>query len=245
MTFQFTVHPQDDIAPVCYELPALPAGVGYDLTTHINSYRDAVINGPDGRDEELFLNIKSHKARGLPEVIAKVIYQLHFDHRGLAMDSDRLVITESDEQDRAEIRLAELLLAELYSQIPDDWEAARRALHAAVLVEDDFERRLYEPSKDGGKNDPITAELERLLDARCDAETVLLNLPAPSLADWAVKFLICFDCDRDMNGFTEALCKEARQLLGIAAEPGDDHSNDLAVMAAALASRHPAAGKDA
>ncbi|WP_159981889.1 MULTISPECIES: hypothetical protein [unclassified Novosphingobium] len=244
MTFQFKVHPQDDIARVAYALPPLPAGIGYDLTTLIAAYESTVRDGPDGADEEAFRNIKAHPARGLPEVIAKVIYQLHFDHRGLAED-DALVIAEGDDKDRAVIETAQVLLGELYAQIPDDWETARRALFTAILAESDFDQRVYLPAMAAspgpkGAASPLVLEQERLLDARCDAETFLLNIPAPSLADWALKFLICFDCDRDMNGFTEALCTEARALLGVTAKPADDHSDDLVVMAATVAARNPA-----
>lgn len=245
MAFQFKLHTQTDISRAAYELPPLPAGVGYELKQHIDAYRDAVINGPDGHDEEAFLAIKAHPARGIPEVIAKVIYQLHFDHRGLS-DDDDLVITEGNDEDKAAIQMAEAVLGELYACIPSDWEAARRALHTAILDEDDFDRRIYGPAKQGNGGHlvgpcAITHEQERLLDVRCDAETVLLNIPAPTLADWAVKFLICFDCDRDMNAFTDALCTEARQFLGITVEPQEDHSNDLRVMAATVASRSPVA----
>ncbi|WP_395391603.1 hypothetical protein WBP07_13020 [Novosphingobium sp. BL-8A] len=234
MAFQFQVHPASgDAARVAYYLPDLPAGVSYQLYELIGVYANAVKCGPDEADEEAFAKLKAFQARCLPDVIAKVVYQLHFDHRGLSETGD-LIIVESARKGPEAIELAATILGELYAQLPKGWDAARRAYHAAVVVEHEHDRRTYRPAYlAAGSHDiepSIIEESERLLEVRSVAEQCLLRTPAPSIAEWAIKFLICFDCDRDMNGYTNELCAEARRLLGIAGEPGDDLSGEFPLL---------------
>lgn len=240
MAFQFKQHPTatGDAARIAYYLPELPAGVSYELYQHIKGYADAIGQGPDEAEDAAFSHIRGYKARCLPDVIAKVVYQLHFTHRGLSADG-LLVILESTDEDTAAIELAASILDELYSQLPDGWEAARQAYHAAVIVEHEFDQRVYQPAyaATGSHDVPaaISDEQERLLEARGVAEQCLLRTPAPTIAEWAIKFLICFDCERDMNGYTDDLCEEARRLLGIAGTPGDDLSGELPLLKATAA----------
>nr|WP_086491249.1 hypothetical protein [Novosphingobium panipatense] len=246
MAFQFRQHPTatGDAARVAYYLPELPAGVSYQLYQHIKGYTEAIGQGPDEAEDAAFSHIRGYKARCLPDVIAKVVYQLHFNHRGLSADG-LLVILESTDEDTAAIELAASILDELYGQLPDGWEAARQAYHAAVIVEHEFDRRVYQPAyAAAGSHDVpavISDEQERLLEARSVAEQCLLRTPAPSISEWAIKFLICFDCERDMNGYTADLCDEARQLLGIAGTPGDDLSGELPLLEATASWTTPAA----
>ncbi len=241
MTFQFKIHPgSDDIARVAYELPSLPAGVSGDLHRAIKRYAAAVREGPDGADDEAFLEIKAFEARNTQDVIAKLLYQLHLNHRGWDAETDTLVITENKDADTAEIEFAAMAIGELYRQIPQDWASARKAYHAAVLAEKDYSDRAWMPayyvSEAGGPPVPeaINAEYERLQEIRMAAEDVLLSAPAPSLAELAIKYLICFDGGRECTGCVEDLCVEAKRLLGIP-EPAEAEPDELTVLSAVTA----------
>jgi hypothetical protein len=241
VTFQFKIHTgSDDIARVAYELPSLPAGVSGDLHRAIKRYAAAVREGPDGADDEAFRAIKTFEARNTQDVIAKLLYQLHLHHRGWDAETDTLVITENKDADAAEIEFAAMAIGELYRQIPQDWASARKAYHAAVLAEKDYSDRAWMPayymSQAGGPEVPdgINTEYERLQEIRMAAEDVLLSAPAPSLAELAIKYLICFDGGRECTGCVEDLCAEAKRLLGIA-EPTEVEPDELAVLSAVAA----------
>lgn len=236
MTFQFKPHSSSgDVAAVTYELPALPPGVSGDLHRAIQRYATAVREGPDDADDEAFLAVKAFEARNVQDVIAKLLYQLHFNHRGLDGETDTLVIIESNEIATAAIEFATVTLGELYRQIPQCWESARKAYHAAVLAEKEYDDRAWTPAyqlcEAGGSAvpDAINAEYERLQEIRMSAEDVLLETPAPSLSEWAIKYLICFDNGRDLNGMTDDLCAEAKGLLEIAPSP---EANELGLLLA-------------
>lgn len=240
MTFQFKVHPTatGDAARAAYYVPKLPAGVSYELGAAIKRYAELVGSGPDGADDEAFASVKSYPASSISDVIAKIVYQLHFEHRGLSEEGD-LIIIENGDDDTAAIELAQTVLGELYAQVPQEWEVARRAYHAALVVENEYDRRVYQPASEepgwSDKRSAISDESERLMNIRLSFEDCLLSIPAPTLAEWAIKFLICFDSGRDMNGHTDALCTEARQLLGITSAPAADHSLDLPLLEATAA----------
>ncbi len=241
MTFQFKVHPSTgDVSHVAYELPSLPVGVSGDLYRAIKRYAATVREGPDGADDEAFVAIKAFEARNTQDVIAKLLYQLHLDHRGWDGETDTLVITENKDTDTAEIKFAAMVLGELYRQIPQDWDAARKAYHAAVLAEKDYSDRAWMPAyhaaEAGGPpvSGAINSEYERLQGIRMTAEDVLLSAPAPSLSEWAIKYLICFDGGRECTGCVEDLCAEAKRFLGIAEadEAAPDELSELSAVAA-------------
>lgn len=241
MTFQFKVHPSTgDVSRVAYEMPSLPPGVSGDLHRAIKRYCEAVREGPDGADDDAFLAVKAFNARNTQDVIAKLLYQLHLNHRGWDGETDTLVITENTDADTPEIEFAAVALGELYRQIPQCWPSARKAYLAAVLAEKDYDDRAWMPayhlSETGGPSipDEVNTEYERLQAVRMAAEDVLLETPAPSLAEWAIKYLICFDNGRDCNGATEDLCAEAKRLLGVP-ELTDAEPNELTLLRAVAA----------
>ncbi|GLK44455.1 MULTISPECIES: hypothetical protein [Novosphingobium] len=236
MTFQFKRHSSSgDVAEVAYELPALPAGVSGDLYRAIQRYGEAVREGPDDADEEAFLAVKAFDARNVQDVIAKLLYQLHFNHRGLDGETNTLVIIENNETATAAIEFAAVALDELYRQIPQCWESARKAYHAAVLAEKEYDDRAWSPayhvSEAGGPPipDAVNSEYERLQEVRTTAEDVLLTVPAPSISEWAIKYLICFDNGRECTGAVDLLCSEAKRLLGIR-EREQDAVDDLVLL---------------
>lgn len=230
MAFEFKPHPTatGDAARVAYIMPDLPAGISWKLHDAIDTYRKAVINGPDGADEAAFEKVKAFKAATVSDVIAKVLFRLHFDHRGLA-DDGTLVITAEHDEEMAAIQTAQTLLCELYAQVPSDWDLAMREYRAAALAEQDFDRLVWTPGYEAkqagetGNSDEVEKEMERLMDIRGSAESVLMDIPAPTLAEFAVKYLICFDCDRDMNGYEPLLLAEAKRLIGVADDPSRNY----------------------
>lgn len=234
MTFQLEVHEAatGDAARVAYHLPTLPHGVSRVLYERIEAYTKAVRNGPDEAEDIAFAALKAHQATGLPDVIAKVVYQLHFEHRGLSDDGE-LIITESSDADSAAIELAITVLGELFSQVPHDWDAAMREYRATLLAEHDFDKRVWTPGYEagvaGGKgNSPeVEAEIERLMDVRGAAESTLLDIPSETLEQFATKYLICFDCDRDMNSYEDMLLAEAKRLIGIPDDPARNYVEAL------------------
>lgn len=119
-----------------------------------------------------------------------------------------------------------------------DWSTALGVYRAALAAEWAYDQATWAPafaaeevaiaeaSKRGEPIAPgipaaVDAEMDRLMDARCDAEDKLLKVPAPTLAEFAVKFLICFDLNRDLDAHRQDLCLDARRLLNIRIEPGD------------------------
>lgn len=230
MRFQFTKWANADIGDLAFELPALPYGVSYDLKKAVDAYREAVIDGETGSEQKPLQLIASYDARYMPDIIAKLLIQLHADHSGL--DGSQLILAAPKSRE-AEIRKAEALLTDLYRQLPAAWEDARCAYAAAVAAERDYDVRFWDPAYNASKGDGphipehINAEMERLQDVRWHIEAILLDMPAPSLAEFAIKYLICFDSDRDNNGYTDALCAEAKRLLGVSHDPEADELTTL------------------
>ncbi|CCW15772.1 hypothetical protein EBBID32_1000 [Sphingobium indicum BiD32] len=224
MAFQFKPWPNPEISDIVYELPPMPYGTSYNLLQLIKAYGESVRDGTDDSEDAPFAAISTFKALSLSDVIAKAIIRLHYEHRGL--DGDQLVLAVSSAQ-RDALLNAEVLLADLYERLPKDWDAALRAYRAALLAEQDYDRRIwtpgYEREKAGGPGNSkaVEAAMEQLQDVRCNAEHLLLDIPAPSLQEFTIKYLICFDNDRDMNGFHEGLCAEAKRLLQIDTDPDD------------------------
>lgn len=224
MAFQFTPCANPEIATIAYEMPALPCGTSYSLRQLINNYSDAIRELSDGSADQPYSEVANFKPQSLSDVIAKVLIQLHFDNTGL--DGDRLVLAIGDEAEaQTRVMVAGALLADLYSQLPQDWNTALSAYRAALLAEHDYDRRVwtpgYEAEKGGraGNSDAVEREMERLQDVRCNAEALLLDMPAPSLTEFSIKYLICFDNDCDHNGWHADLCKEAKRLLLIESDP--------------------------
>ena len=234
MLFKFQPCTNPDVGEVAFELPPVPAGTSYDLRQLINTYADAVREGPDAVEEGPYEAIYQFEARSVSDVIAKLLMRLHFDHSGL--DDDRLVLAVKGD-DASDVYKAESVLDDLYHQLPQDWESALRVYRTAVLAEHDYDRTIwtpgYEAEKSGGKgNSPaVEKEMERLQDIRCNVEDVLFSMSLPSLAEFAVKYLICFDSGRDLNGMHEDLCAEAKRLLGI---ENDDSADELTTLLANL-----------
>lgn len=224
MAFQFKPWPNPEISDIVYELPQMPCGTSYNLLQLISAYGESVRDGTDDSEDAPFLAISTFKALSLSDVIAKAIIRLHYEHRGL--DDEHLVLAASPEQ-RDALLNAEALLAYLYEQLPQNWDSALRAYRAALLAEHDYDRRIwtpgYESKKAGGPGNSkaVEAAMEQLQDVRCHAEMLLIDIPAPSLQEFTIKYLICFDNDRDLNGHHEALCAEAKRLLQIDADPDD------------------------
>ena len=231
MTFQFQNCANPEIADVAYVLPAIPFGVSYRLRVLIDLYADAVRDGTDDSEDEPYAAVARFEAKSLSDVIAKQLIRLHFKYRGL--DDDQLVLAASKPDEPALLN-AQALLGDLYAQLPQDWDSAVRVYRAALLAERDYDRRVwmpgYEAEKHGGRGNSkaVEREMESLQDARCRAEDFLLDMPAPSLAEFAIKYLICFDNGRDLDGHHEALCAEAKRLLQI------DSDNDECELATLL-----------
>lgn len=227
--FQFTRWDNPDVAEVAYELPPMPYGVSWNLKKAISAYLDAARKGSENEEDETFRPIYHHEAKHLPDTIAKLLIHLHYDHKGL--DGETLLIIAPGGKEGA-FTIAESILADLYRQLPKDWDMARRNLAAAVAAERDFDHRFWTPAylakEAGGPGIPdyVNDEYERLQEVRCYAEMILLDMPAPSLAEFAVKYLICADCDREYSDH-EAMCAEAKRLLGVQHDPEMD---DLTAM---------------
>ena len=228
MTFQFRPCANPEIAGVAYELPAMPVGISHSLRIMIGAYADAVRDGTDDSEDEPYSVVAAFTARSLSDAIAKLLIQLHYKHRGL--DGEQLVLALTKAEEPAVVE-AQALLADLSAQLPQDWGSALRAYRSALLAEHDYDRHVwmpgYEAEQQGGRENStaVEREMESLQDARCAAEDFLLDMPAPSLSEFAIKYLICFDNDRDLNGHHEALCAEAKRLLEITADP---HASELA-----------------
>lgn len=77
-----------------------------------------------------------------------------------------------------------------------EWNAAQAAFESARKAEDDYDRATWRPAyhaaESGGPSipDDIDAHAERLTDARCAAEEVLIAAPAPDLpaAIWKIEY---------------------------------------------------------
>jgi hypothetical protein len=222
MLFQFQPCANPDVGRTAFELPPIPPGTSHGLRLLINVYVNAVREGNDTVEDGPYLAIYKFDATSISDTIAKLLIRLHFDHPGL--DDDRLVLCVVGE-DASDVHKAEDVLSDLYRQLPATWEGARCACTAAVAAERDYEVRFWEPARkasyNGGPRIPahVDKEMARLQDVRWCAEEVLLDMPAPSLEEFAVKYLICFDSGRDNNGYTTALCAEAKRLLGVADDP--------------------------
>ena len=223
MSFQFTSRDLDDVGLV-YDLPPLPYGVSYQLTKLIDAYADAVRDGTtDDSEEEHYAAIAAFDPRSVSDVIAKCVMQLHYDHKGV--DGETLVLCPLNENRCGVILSMQGVLADLYRQLPDTWDAVLGAVRAALLAEQDYDRRVWRPAleieKAGGPrvSAEINAEIERLQDVRCDAEDFLIQRPAENFEQFATKYLIAFSWGRDLSGHHDDLCKEARRLLGIS-DPG-------------------------
>lgn len=228
MAFHFTACRNPEISDIVYILPPLPYGTSYSLRKLIDNYDAGIRDGADGSEDEPYAAITTYEARSLSDVIAKLLIKLHYEYRGLDGESGKLVLALND-IDHGAVLGVQQLLADLYEQLPQNWADALRVYRAKLLAERDYDRRIwtpgYEAAKAGhpGNSKAIEREMEKLQDDRCSAEAYLLDIPAPSLEEFAVKYLICFDNDRDMNGYHEALCDEAKRLLNIQAGPeGDD-----------------------
>ena len=224
MTFAFKPCTNPEIAKEAYELPALPPGTCFNLRKKVAAYADAIRDGTNGTEDEPYSAISTFKANSLSDVITKKLMEMHFDNRGL--DGDRLVLAVDDDINASErIKRDEAILADLYGQLPQDWSSALGAYRATVLAESDYDRRVWSPNyaaeKAGGVgNSPDEEkEMERLQDIRFKAEALLLDIPAPSLSEFAIKYLICFDRDRDCNGYHEMLSAEAKRLLNVVSHP--------------------------
>jgi hypothetical protein len=219
MAFFFKVHPTatGDAARVAYYLPELPAGVSWKLKEYIAKYTVAVINGPDGAEDEAYMAIKAFEADGLPDVITKVVYQLHFNRRGLSDDGE-LVITESSDASTAEIEFAAVVLDALYAQLPRQWSDAYLAWSQALAAETAYDQAFWTPAfqrhEAGGPQIPpnVDANIERLQRVRIDAEGVLIEMPAPSLTEFALKCAIALS---DPDTGDALLCADAQRLLGM------------------------------
>lgn len=230
MAFRFKPWPNPEISDIVYEMPPMPHGTSHRLLQLVDAYGQSVRGGADDSEDAPFAAISAFRALSLSDVIAKAIIRLHYEYRGL--DGDQLVLAVCSAQ-RAALLNAEGLLADLYERLPQDWDAALRAYRAALLAEHDYDRRIwtpgYESEKAGGpgNSSAIEAVMEQLQDARCNAEKLLIDIPAPTLQEFAIKYLICFDNGRDMNGHHEALCAEAKRLLQIDTDPDD---SELAII---------------
>ena len=216
MSFMFTLATgADDAADRAFEMPPLPYGVSYPLREAIEAYT-AIVLGADGRDEDAFSAINDFVPKSLADVAAKLLYSLHYEARGAY--GERLLIICTPELD-GRIAAAESTLADLYKLMPQDWGTARTLYDAAVVAEDEYARRVWDDAfaaqESGGSpiSAAIDAEMLHLQDARFNAALALLDMPAPSLEEFALKYLICFDGDRDLRGRWRELCTEAKRLL--------------------------------
>ena len=217
MGFQFVrAEGVEDVADNVYEMPPLPLGVSYSLRKLIETYTQRVLGNDPAKEDDAFAAIDRFKPNGLPDAIAKLLYGLHYDTMG--SDGERLLIIDTPDK-TGRIMATQSAIADLYSLMPQGWAATRAYYEAARAVEQDYDRRVWGPAwqqdNAGLSKVPasIEAEMERLQDIRCEAENVLLDTPAPDLAAFAFKYLICFDDDRDLNGHHEALCAEAKRLI--------------------------------
>lgn len=217
MAFQFKpATGVEDAAEVAYEVPPIPAGVSYALRQAIDGYTKVVLGDAPGSDDDAFAAIQRFQPNGIPDVIAKLIYGTHFDARG-AYGEQLLIVSTSDVT--SQIAAAECALADLYRLMPDDWTSARANYEAALAAERDFDARVYKPAaavEDAG-GPPVPPEIEgqdeRLNTALHSAERILLETPAPDLAAFAFKYLICYADDRGYDGYTAELCADAKRLL--------------------------------
>lgn len=122
------------------------------------------------------------------------------------------------------------------------WVQALARYRAALAAEHAYDQSHWSPAyyacrdaEDAAKaaGRPCTARMpadvedymEVLGNVRGDAEDALLATPAPSLAEFAIKYLICFDFGREFDVMQEALIAEARRLLGVSI---DADATDLA-----------------
>lgn len=218
MAFQFTRWNNPDAATCAFKLPDMPFGVSHGLRGAIDAYCEALRNICDTEDQiaELCARVLRFEANGLPDTVAKILIQLHRDNSGL--DGDTLLLIAPGGDPKA-FAASEAILDDLYRLMPQDWASARAHYEAALTAENEYDRRVWKPAWEteeaGGQKVPklINEEMERLQDIRCNAENVLLDIPAPDWPAFAFKYLICFDNDRDLNGYHEDLCAEAKRLL--------------------------------
>lgn len=227
MTFKFTACANEEISDIVYVLPPMPYGTSYSLRKLISAYDQSIRDGADNSEDAPIAAISAFTALSLSDVIAKALIRLHYEHRGLDGESGKLVLAFTAKHHNA-VLAAQELLADLFSQLPQDWSGALRVYRAALLAERDYDRRIWTPSYEAkeagrpGNTKAVDQEMERLQDIRCNAEGFLLDMPAPSLGEFAIKYLICFDSDRDLNGYHEALCAEAKRLLQIDNDASED-----------------------
>ncbi|QGP80023.1 hypothetical protein [Sphingobium sp. CAP-1] len=232
MTFQFKPLANPEVSNHAYELPAMPCGVSGALAEAIDTYAAAVRNGPDGSENEPYQAVTGFDARSVPDVIAKFLIKLHYDFPGLDNGGLALAATEAN---YTRLIAAEGLLADLYRQIPTSWGQALDNYRASLLAEADYDRLVWRPAFNaeiGGArqvSSAISGEMERLGDIRAAAEEFLLAMPAPSLEEFAAKYLIAFSHDRDLNGYHEEFCAEARRLMSV-----DDGDTKLSAILSAL-----------
>lgn len=230
MTFQFKPCTNPEIGEFAYELPPMPYGISFSLKKLIDAYTSAVNNGPDQAPDDCFEAIANFEARDIPDTIAKLLIRLHYDHSGL--DGDRLVLCSSAARHTSILAL-EPLLADLYRQMPATWADQLRVCRAALLAEREYDRNFWRPANDaenaGGPkvSEAMNTEIERLQDIRCNAEDMLISMPAPSLTEFAIKYLIAFSWGRDLNGWHDHLCEEARRLIGIEVSADADEFTTL------------------
>lgn len=218
MAFQFTRWGNPDIADCAYALPEMPFGVSHGLRGAIDAYREALRNIGDTEEQiaDLCARVLRFEANGLPDTVAKILIQLHRDNPGL--DGDTLLLIAPGGDPKA-FAASEAILDDLYRLMPQDWDSARAHYEAALTAEMEYDRRVwtpgYEAKENGGKGNPksVEDEMERLQDIRCNLENIVLDIPAPDWPAFAFKYLLCFDNDRDLNGYHEDLCAEAKRLL--------------------------------
>ncbi len=136
MSFKFQRCANPEIGEFAYEMPPIPPGVSSGLTALIEAYSAAVRDLDEHVQDARHAAISAFEARSIPDTIAKLSIQLHFDHSGL--DDDRLVLCPRTERHTA-ILAMEPLLADLYRQVP-------ASSTGAALAEADFDQRVWRPA---------------------------------------------------------------------------------------------------
>ncbi|MFC3442761.1 hypothetical protein ACFOKF_16420 [Sphingobium rhizovicinum] len=219
MAFAFKRWDNLDVGTEVFELPSMPFGTDFRLMSLIRDYTNAITEDMESEHYKVVANeIAEFPASSISDIIAKMLIRLHVEHAGL--DDTTLVFAPIGEDGLRRLMEAQPTLADLYRQLPKGWTEALGAVRAALLVERDYDRRVWGPAneveKAGGARvpDAINGEAERLQDIRCNAEDYLIRMPAKTLAQFAIKYLIGFSWGRERGDHVD-LCNEARRLLGV------------------------------
>lgn len=159
MSFKFQRCANPEIGEFAYEMPPIPPGVSIGLTDLIDAYSVAVRDLDDHIQDARYSAISEFEARSIPDTIAKLSMQLHFDHRGL--DDDRLVLCPRTERHSA-ILAMEPLLADLYRQVP-------ASPTTATLAVADFNHPVWQP----GYRQITIAAIDALVTPILRADTLL------------------------------------------------------------------------